>query len=338
MPPRPLLPPFGAALVALVVALTAGPAAAKTNINAASAAELKQIPGFDPQIAVRIVARRVSKGPFRSLDELLEIPGITKLTLVRALGELEVGPMPPPPEPTPVRKIDLNRATFPELLLLPEMTPRAAKAIVDYRDRKNGFRSIDELDEVPGLDKRLLVKLVDQVTVPAAPKTARIVPLEPTPDLLPPKVAPTPERAPARPNPDPERVVARVEPAPARTVPRTEPATDRVAARVEPKVRSGAKADAAAAASSPAAGAAVGRRPAATLAPPDAPTTAPRININAATLEELLSLPRMTRVAAEEILQYRQKNGPFREPHAIVEVPSIGEATFARIRDRITTE
>jgi len=50
---------------------------------------------------------------------------------------------------------------------------------------------------------------------------------------------------------------------------------------------------------------------------------------------ELLTLPRMTRDAANEVMAFRQKNGPFHDPHGITDVPTIGEATWSRIREKV---
>ena len=63
-----------------------------------------------------------------------------------------------------------------------------------------------------------------------------------------------------------------------------------------------------------------------------------RVNINVAGVDDLLTLPRMTKEIAQEIVEHRTKNGPFRDPHAIVDVPSIGEAAYARMRDKLAAE
>ena len=47
------------------------------NINTASAADLEQLPGIGPAIALRIVEYRESYGPFTSIDELDEVTGIS---------------------------------------------------------------------------------------------------------------------------------------------------------------------------------------------------------------------------------------------------------------------
>ena len=154
-------------LAAALAVATPAEAAGKLNVNTASAAELARVPGLDAQIAVRIVARRSAR-PFRSLDELLDVPGITKITMISAAEHLDAGPPAPPPRPAPsARKLDLNKASFPELLLLPEMTPRTAKAIVDFRERNRGFKSVDELAQVPGIEKRAMITLYDRFYVKA---------------------------------------------------------------------------------------------------------------------------------------------------------------------------
>ena len=52
------------------------------DINAASTSELQALPGVGPSIAREIVRTRESRGPFMSVDELLDVPGIgeSKLT------------------------------------------------------------------------------------------------------------------------------------------------------------------------------------------------------------------------------------------------------------------
>lgn len=51
------------------------------NVNAATAAELAQLPGLGPATASRIIEHRREHGPFASLDALLDVPGIGPATL-----------------------------------------------------------------------------------------------------------------------------------------------------------------------------------------------------------------------------------------------------------------
>lgn len=48
----------------------------RININTATVAELQRLPGIGPALAARIVAYREAWGPFRRIEDLLEVPGI----------------------------------------------------------------------------------------------------------------------------------------------------------------------------------------------------------------------------------------------------------------------
>ena len=63
-----------------------------------------------------------------------------------------------------------------------------------------------------------------------------------------------------------------------------------------------------------------------------------RININTAGVGELTTLTGIGETRAEEILRYREKNGPFRKPEDLMKVPGIKEGTYRKISDRISTE
>ena len=61
-----------------------------------------------------------------------------------------------------------------------------------------------------------------------------------------------------------------------------------------------------------------------------------RININTATRDQLESLPGIGAVKAQNIINYRQQNGPFRNIEDLLEVSGIGAKTLEGIRDLIS--
>ncbi|MEW5922126.1 MAG: ComEA family DNA-binding protein [Bacillota bacterium] len=65
-------------------------------------------------------------------------------------------------------------------------------------------------------------------------------------------------------------------------------------------------------------------------------SSAGRININTAGREQLESLPGIGAVKAQNIINYRQQNGPFHSIEDLLEVSGIGTKTLEGIRDLIT--
>ena len=53
------------------------------KVNSASAAELQQLPGIGPFTAQAIIHHRTRSGPFRRVEELLIIRGISRAKLRR---------------------------------------------------------------------------------------------------------------------------------------------------------------------------------------------------------------------------------------------------------------
>ena len=62
------------------------PGGGVVNINTAGAAELESLPGIGPALAARIVEYRDGHGPFASVDDLTDVPGIgpAKLEALRS--------------------------------------------------------------------------------------------------------------------------------------------------------------------------------------------------------------------------------------------------------------
>ena len=68
----------------------------------------------------------------------------------------------------------------------------------------------------------------------------------------------------------------------------------------------------------------------------DPPGADSPIDINAASLEQLQSLPGVGPATASAIVAYREQHGPFRSVDGLLEVHGIGNAKFDGLRDLVT--
>ena len=62
----------------------------------------------------------------------------------------------------------------------------------------------------------------------------------------------------------------------------------------------------------------------------------PLVDINTATAQELDALPGVGEKLAAAIIEYREKNGVFRAPEDIMNVPGIGSGKYEKMKDRLT--
>jgi len=60
------------------------------------------------------------------------------------------------------------------------------------------------------------------------------------------------------------------------------------------------------------------------------------VDINHATAEELTTLPGIGKVMAQRIIEFREKNGPFRRPEELLIIRGISEKRLKQILPRIT--
>ncbi len=81
-------------------------------------------------------------------------------------------------------------------------------------------------------------------------------------------------------------------------------------------------------------GAAAQSRPATAQA--SKPPVSTPININTATAADLQRLPGIGAKTAARVIEYRQKNGPFKKVEELMNVRGIGERNFLRLKDQVS--
>lgn len=60
------------------------------NLNTATAADLEQLPGIGAKTAARIVEYRQKKGPFKKIEELMNVQGVGEKSFLRIRAQLSV--------------------------------------------------------------------------------------------------------------------------------------------------------------------------------------------------------------------------------------------------------
>ncbi|MEM6926048.1 MAG: ComEA family DNA-binding protein [Myxococcota bacterium] len=122
------------------------------DVDLAEAYALQAIPGVGPATASRVVADRALRGPFRSVDDLQRVPGVSAV-MVETMRPFVVATGSP--------LIDVNTASAARLELLPGIGPVLAARIVAHRDANGPFPTVDALTEVPGVRSKVVDQLRD---------------------------------------------------------------------------------------------------------------------------------------------------------------------------------
>lgn len=80
--------------------------------------------------------------------------------------------------------VNLNTATQAELEGLKGIGPAKAKAIIDYRTKNKGFKTVDELENVEGIGAATLKNLRKDVSVGGKVTVPAVAPAKATPAVI----------------------------------------------------------------------------------------------------------------------------------------------------------
>lgn len=122
------------------------------DLNSADTLQLLDLPSIGPTFARRIWKYGQRLGGYYNSEQLLEVYGMDASRLEKIKPYITVDTM-------KIRKIDLNQASFKDLLRHPYLEYYMVKAIADYRQKHHGIKEIDELKILPLMYDELFNKL-----------------------------------------------------------------------------------------------------------------------------------------------------------------------------------
>lgn len=147
------------------------PKSVKIDINTANLPQLTKLPGIGKTLAKQIIDYRKQHGSFKTLNDLLNVPGIGPSRLNRIKGQIALEEK---REVQLSKKINLNTISPEQLATITGIGPRLAKAIVNYRIKNGPFSSIDELTKIPRIGKKTCSSLKEYLYVDPIPQNPSV--------------------------------------------------------------------------------------------------------------------------------------------------------------------
>jgi DNA uptake protein ComE-like DNA-binding protein len=123
------------------------------ELNSADSSALVALKGIGPVLSSRILKYRKMLGGFTAMEQLLEVYGLDSLKWTGLLPLVTI-------DVSLVRPLDINQASFKELLNHPYLEYEHVKEMVRYREKNNGFHSPDEVLLLESIDSTLWRKLI----------------------------------------------------------------------------------------------------------------------------------------------------------------------------------
>lgn len=168
----------------------------KIDINTADSADWTQLPGIGKVLAARIVKYRSARGGFQSVEDLVRVYNLPPEVLENIKTQLYVDSLTIPREPL-ARKakpnyqtgfqgppIDINTATAAELAKLPGIGTVLSQRMVNFRDSRNGYKSVDELKKVYQLSPEVYNDIRQHLTISSYPGSQVFSSAEETPQMI----------------------------------------------------------------------------------------------------------------------------------------------------------
>lgn len=125
----------------------------KIDINTATVRELVSLPNMTYALAFKIISYREEKGKFKTIEDLLKVPGMSTQIFEKIKDHITVGEL---------AKININTADLSQLIEA-GFTPLQAQKILQHREAEGPFSSVDDLYKVPGIPPEVIDSIKDRL-------------------------------------------------------------------------------------------------------------------------------------------------------------------------------
>jgi len=124
----------------------------KLELNLCDTAEIVVIPQFGSKRAQRLVEYREKLGGFYSFEQLKEVYILQNIEVdfLKKYFKLDI---------SLIRKINVNNATYKELVTHPYIDSYLAKLLINYREKNGKFSSMEEIQKATNAYQELIEKL-----------------------------------------------------------------------------------------------------------------------------------------------------------------------------------
>jgi DNA uptake protein ComE-like DNA-binding protein len=110
------------------------------DLNKCDSAALEHLPGIGPVLSARVIKYRNLLGGFVSASQLKEVYGLSEKTYNLIASKVSADSM-------DVKKININRAEFKDLIRYPYIDLYDVQSILKYRELKGKITGMDDLIE-----------------------------------------------------------------------------------------------------------------------------------------------------------------------------------------------
>ena len=125
-----------------------------TDINIATAEDLRTISGIGPAFSERIIKYRSKLQGFSFESQLNEVWGLDKEVVEKVVSIFKIIEKPT------IKKVNVNTVTFKELLINPYIDYELCKKIFNYRDEVAELQDISELKNIEDFPLKLYDRIV----------------------------------------------------------------------------------------------------------------------------------------------------------------------------------